>query len=127
MSGAGDVVGECAAQRENLSAGGEISIAQAIDQARWLRRTPDGIVSADVARRVIDTLLAALEVNPAYLKAVAKNEPTFVLRAQDLSSPTVIGTWAQIAAAHGCGEDKVQEALAKAALMERWANRKWPD
>lgn len=104
-----------------------MTVAEAINEARWMRRTPDGISSPVVNRKVIDVLLAALEVNPAYLKAVEKNEPTFVLRAQDLAAPTVIGTWAAIAAAQGCDEDKVQEAMSKAALMERWPNRKWPD
>jgi len=57
----------------------------------------------------------------------AENEPLFVLRAQDKLAPIVVRMWAELAAFHGAGLEKVHEAKRLAFEMEQWPTRKLPD
>lgn len=57
----------------------------------------------------------------------AEDEPLFVLRAQDKLAPIVVKLWAELAAHHGAGLEKVHEAKRLAFEMEQWPNRKYPD
>jgi hypothetical protein len=122
------VVADMAQQRE--AAGKvEMTILDAIDDAQWLRRTPDGVVGPMRMRAIVDTLLSALERSRCYYNAMRRGQETFVLVQQDRAAPAAIGQWAAIAATHGCPDDKVQNALSTA---ERWRKQlatatKWPD
>jgi hypothetical protein len=123
------VVGEMAEQREAAAKPPELSILDAIDDAQWLRRTPDGVVGPERLRGIVDTLLSALERSRCYYNAVRRGQETFVLVQQDRAAPAAIGQWAAIAATHGCPDEKVQSALSTA---ERWRQQvptstKWPN
>jgi len=62
------------------------------------------------------------------LGKAADDEPIFILRAQDRIAPIVVRMWAEVAAALGCGGDKIIEAENLAEQMEAWqGNKKWPD
>ena len=62
------------------------------------------------------------------LAKVAEDEPIFILRAQDRLAPNLVRDWADEAEAAGhCPPEKIAEARALAAEMERWAFRKFPD
>jgi len=61
------------------------------------------------------------------IAAAHEDEPVFVLRAQDKLAPALVEAWARLASEHGCGIDKVQEALRCAAAMISWPSRKFPD
>lgn len=62
------------------------------------------------------------------LGKAAPNEPVFILRAQDLHADYAVECWADAAAVMlGRDHPKVQEALALAASMRNWPNRKLPD
>jgi len=121
------VVADMAEQRE-AAAKVEMTILDAIDDAQWLRRTPDGVVGPMRLRGIVDTLLSALERSRCYYNAMRRGQETFVLVQQDRAAPAAIGQWAAIAATHGCPDDKVQNALSTA---ERWRKQlatatKWP-
>jgi len=122
------VVRQCAELRER-QAQTPMTIQTAIERAQAWRSQPDLVVDTFTAKTVADTLLAALEHDPCFFKATLRGEQTFVLVERDRAAPPTIGQWAAIAAAHGCPDEKIQEALAKA---ERWRNTpriptKWPD
>lgn len=58
------------------------------------------------------------------------DEPIFVLRGKNKLAPALVRLWANLAALHGCGTDKISEARHLADLMESWGNEfgsKWPD
>lgn len=55
------------------------------------------------------------------LSKAADDEPVFVLRSTDRSSPALIRMWAHSAEQTGCAPAKVAEARALADAMERWA------
>jgi hypothetical protein len=123
------VVADMAEQREAAAKPSDITILDAIDDAQWLRRTPDAIVGPDRLRRIIDTLLSGLERSRCYYNAVRRGQEVFVLVQQDRAAPPAIGQWAAVAAVHGCPDEKVQNALSTA---ERWRQQlatatKWPD
>lgn len=128
MSGAGsDVVQACAAQREGSVR--PFTIADAIEEAKWLRRTPDGIIAPELAKRTITTLLAALESSKCFFNAVQRGQEVFVLVQQDRAAVPAIQRWATTAGNHGCSLEKVNDAFRTA---ERWekqdpAATKWPD
>lgn len=61
------------------------------------------------------------------LARAADDEPIFVLRAQDRLAPFVVRYWAAQAEKWGTPREKLDEALALAAQMEAWPNRKRPD
>ena len=57
-------------------------------------------------------------------------EPVFVLRGQDLTSPAFVLAWAELARVLGCNPEKVNEAILTAKKMKVWAeakNGKFPD
>lgn len=106
-----------------------MTIAEAVDWARWARKQPDGYLSPDTTKRVVDTLFAVLESSPSYLQAKLRGQEVFVLVQQDRAAPAAIVAWAEEAETHGCGNEKVNEAY---RLAGRWrdqpdANTKWPD
>jgi hypothetical protein len=63
--------------------------------------------------------------NQCFLKALAEREPTFTLRAQDLSAPSIVRFWA--AENSQLSPVRLKEALRKAELMESWPNRRLAD
>lgn len=104
-----------------------MTIAEAIGKARWWRQQPEVGVDDRQAKRVIDTLLAALEFSPPFLAAVQIGEPVFVLRGQDVLAPQLVRQWARLADSCNCPAQKVAEAQSKALRMEQWLPRKHPD
>jgi hypothetical protein len=56
---------------------------------------------------------------PCLLKA-KEDEPVWVLRGQDRTTPATIRDWAARAAAAGAPDHKVKQALADAAEIEQW-------
>lgn len=124
------VVQDSIGMREKSQAAIPMTIARAIDHAKFLRRIgQEAVLSTEQARQTIDTLLSALELHPSLLKALLNGEEVFVLRQQDRAAPHAIGEWAQLARMHGCPVTKVDEAIAKATA---WINQstdktKWPD
>jgi len=61
------------------------------------------------------------------LSKVGKNEPIFVLRAQDKLAPIVVEQWATLAFGTGVPLKKVLGARKLADEMRQWPNRKLPD
>ena len=58
------------------------------------------------------------------------DEPLFVLRAQDLSAPSIVRSWVLAAERGGVNMEKVREALQVAMDMEAWQaahGKKVPD
>lgn len=105
------------------------TLTSAIEQALFLRKQQECLLSGPEARALIDTLLSAIESSPCYMKALLKGEEVFVLRQQDRAAPGAIDNWAAEAKRHGCPEEKVRTAFAKS---KRWAHlpdekTKWPD
>lgn len=121
-------VQDMAAQRASKPEA-EYSILDAIDDALWLRRTPDGVVGADRLRKITDTLLAALQRSKCYYNAVRRGQEVFVLVQQDRAAPWAIRKWGTRAHEHGCPKEKVDAAFATAQRWEQQdqAMTKWPD
>jgi hypothetical protein len=124
-----EVVRDIAASREQSMRPRQMTIAEAFEEARWLRRTPDGILSPEVAKRTIETLYAAIDAYPSLRKALERGQEIFVLVEQDRCASAAITQWANVAKAHGCPPEKVAEAYRKAV---RWlelpeTGKKWPD
>lgn len=74
--------------------------------------------------------IAALDAGEGPLAKAAPNEPIFILRAQDRLAPSVVESWADLAAALGAPFEKVREARELAESMKRWQRRhgaKTPD
>lgn len=68
--------------------------------------------------------------NDSCLDRVDKNEPIFVLRAQDRLAPLVVRLWADLTAAQEGKTHKVTEAIELAKEMDDWGfenHRKFPD
>lgn len=61
------------------------------------------------------------------LEKLYPGERFFVLRAQDLLAPQTIRAWANEAIMKGMTKEKYDEAMACAAEMEQWPDRKYPD
>src|SRR5712664_2803905 len=123
---ASKVVEDCARMREG-AARQNYTIAEAVSDARWLRRTPDAAVLPERARQTIDTLLAALEASPCFLKGAVLGIPTFTILAYDRAGHVAMTRWAHAAEDHGCRQDKVQEVRAKATEWALRTDCKWPD
>lgn len=70
--------------------------------------------------------MATKHTDTCLIKA-ADDEPIFVLRAQDMLAPESVREWANRALKCGLPHAKYEEALALAAKMEQWPNRKMPD
>lgn len=105
----------------------QYTIVDALADARHLRKQPEYLIDGPNSRKLIETLLSALERSPCYLNAVIKGRETFVLVSTDRSAPFAIRNWAEHAAAHGC--QKVVEAF---RIAQRWEQQdqkltKWPD
>lgn len=63
-----------------------------------------------------------------FVKAKDKGEPTFTLRAQDLSSAAVVEFWAKVNEVHlGQGHPKIVQARQIADRMRVWPNRRMAD
>ena len=60
------------------------------------------------------------------LQKLGENEPIFVLRAQDVTAPGAVRSWAATVAARGMTL-KAEEAFRIADEMEKWPKRKFPD
>jgi hypothetical protein len=121
------VVASCAEQRAAASTG--YTIAEAINDAEFLRRQPEAILSDSQAKRLIDTLLCALQLHPSYLTAVVRGQDVFPLIEQDRAAPFAIRQWAEVAERHGTPPEKILGAKLRA---KRWAesalpSKKWPD
>lgn len=63
----------------------------------------------------------------AVLNSAERNEPIFVLRAQDKLAAATVRDWCDRAHNAGVNREKIIEARAIADLMEAWPNRKKPD
>lgn len=125
------IVEQMAREREERAKAAEqaLTITEAINEAQWLRKTPDGILDPLRARKTIDALLSAIESSPCFLKAKLKGEEVFVLRQQDRAAPFAIRYWAEAAERKGCPGTKVEEAN---RISVRWGRQspnvtKWPD
>lgn len=123
-----NVVAECASLREE-AARKEYTIAQAIQDAMWVRRTPDAVISPARAKQMITTLLSGIESSRCFLKALQNGEEVFVLRSIDRAAPFGIVAWADAAAERGCRAEKLDDAY---RISGRWTNQpaektKWPD
>lgn len=114
---------DAAALKNSLDAAREacaakpLTIPQAIHEALWMARTPDGFVTPTKARDVVLTLLSALQQNTCYLKAMLANQEVFVLRQHDLAAIEPMRLWAELAERHGASQEKVGSARTKA---QRW-------
>lgn len=122
------VVADCADARA-AAAAVPYTVADAIADAQWVRRTPDAMIGDPKARKVIEALLAALERSTCYLNAMQRGQEVFVMVQQDRAAPAAISTWATVASRHGCAFDKVDGAF---RVAERWRSQadhatKWPD
>lgn len=121
------IVSECRDQR--AAAAVQYTISDAVFQARNLRRSSETLLADWEAKRLIDTLLVALEFSPAYLKALVRGQDVFVLAEQDRAAPYAIRQWAEVAGNHKTSPEKVLSARAKAKRWEEnpLISKKWPD
>lgn len=119
------VVDDCRDQRDATIP--EYTISQAIDDARWVQRTPDALITElGKAKLIIRTLLAGLESNQTYLKSVCENVPVFCLRADDKAGHTAMRAWIVTAEHHGARPEKVEDARRILAKWEQRAGLRWP-
>jgi hypothetical protein len=102
-----------------------MTIAEAIDKVRWVERTPDGILDPIVAKRVMATLLAALEASPCYFKAARLGLPSFTL-IPERAAVIALREWANAAAAHGARREKYEPAFQMAVEWEMLPDLRWP-
>jgi len=68
--------------------------------------------------------------NPSYGDGASLEEPTFILRGQDIVAPEIVREWAYRAAMMGAPREKIEEARKIADRMEDWQiahHRKVPD
>jgi hypothetical protein len=123
-----NVVADATKMRE-AAATREYTMADAIADARWVERTPDGLLDAERARQIITTLHAALQRSRCYYNAVQRGQEVFVLVQQDRAAPLAITAWANIAGNHGCPQEKVDDAIRVAIAWRGLApeTTKWPD
>lgn len=107
---------------------GEIDykVADAITDAQYYRAHPEVIVGPTQAKRVIDTLLAALEASPCYFKGVREGIPTFTLLAYDFAGHLALTRWIMEAQDHGCRPEKVVQARGMLAEWARRTDLRWP-
>lgn len=95
------VVDACTAMREQARE--NYTVPQALDDALWLRRTPDAVLSPDRSKQIIATLLA-----------------------YDRAGHYGIQLWAQLAEQHGARPEKYASALAMVTSWERRTDLRWP-
>lgn len=103
------------------------TVAEAIAKAEDLLANPEMLFDSRSARKTIFGLLAALQVNPSYLKAIRQNEPVFVLRGQDKFSGDTVRHWTRIVERHGVADARIQNAKSIAVRMDEWRPKKIPD
>jgi hypothetical protein len=70
--------------------------------------------------------MSQTKVNSAALQKAKDNEPIFVLRGQDKSSPKLILAW-MAENFENLSNQRLQEAFDTLMAMKRWPNRKHPD
>lgn len=121
-----EVIAACAKDREEAAAR-QYTVADAIEDAQWIRRTPDAFVAPQRAKRCIVTLLAALEASPCYFKAARLGLPSFTLLPYDKAGHIALNVWATTAESHGCRPEKVADARAKVREWSQRPDLKWPD
>lgn len=119
-----DVIKDCARMRA-ARATQPMTIADAIDKVRWLERTPDGILDPLVAKRVMATLLGAIEASPCYYKAVTQNLPSFTL-IPERAAVIALREWANAAKAHGARPEKYEPAFQMAVQWDMRPGIRWP-
>lgn len=68
----------------------------------------------------------ATKYNSPCIKKAGDDEPLFVLRSQDISSPLLILEWIKVNF-ETCTEEKLQAAFKTAMEMRNWPNRKHAD
>lgn len=64
--------------------------------------------------------------NDSCLDKAGENEPIFVLRAQDKSSPKIVLQW-MAENFENLSAQRLQEAFTCVLAMKRWPTRKFPD
>jgi hypothetical protein len=121
------VLAESEKLRAEAAAQPQMTIPRAIDNAEWMRRTPDAVLSIDAAKRTIDALLSALQASPCYFKAARLGLPSFTLLPYDMAGHHALITWAQKAEEHGCRPEKFAQARALAFEWSKRPDCKWPD
>ena len=60
-------------------------------------------------------------------KSIPKNEPVFLIRAQDIVGASVVREWARLNAEAGGSADLTKTALQHAAKMDKWPKKKLAD
>lgn len=118
------VIADCAEMRDGQRP--DMTVAEAIAQAQWVRRTPDGVLSPAIAKQTMEALLSALEASPCYFKGARLGIPTFTLLAYDRAGHLAIGEWIKQASAHGCRPEKVADASARLAEFMQRTDCSWP-
>lgn len=61
------------------------------------------------------------------MKKIPKDEPVFVLRAQDVAAADAVRYWAAVAQQKGAAPEIVSAAIRHADLMDQWPTKKIPD
>jgi hypothetical protein len=118
------IVDECAQQREQPERA--MTVQEAIDEALWVERTPDGFLHPERSRTIIRTLHAALQASPCYYKGVRESIPTFTLLAYDPAGHAAIRRWADLAQTHGARPAKYESAIAMVRDWELRTDLRWP-
>jgi len=54
---------------------------------------------------------------------IAHDEPVFLIRAQDVTAPLIVETWAAAARSAGASMDIVNKAFDHAKLMREWQSK----
>ena len=124
MSAPEDVIQDCQRMREAPRP--EYTVADAVEDAKWVERTPDGVLSPDRARQVIAMLHAALQASPCYYKAAQQNIPTFVLLGYDLAGHEAMIAWIAAASKHGCRPEKLADAIEILSRWKKLSGLRWP-
>jgi hypothetical protein len=114
-----------AAQRE-ASKSMPFTIANAIEEALWMRKTPDGYMTPEKQRLLVLTLLSALESSPCFFKGARLNIPTFTLLSYDLAGHAALQAWINAAEAHGCRPEKVDDARRILRTWSQLPGLRWP-
>jgi hypothetical protein len=97
-------------------------------------RTSKGLVARRLAREVLgiddhgtgDATLTPVTTNGT-TRLIPRDEPVFLIRAQDAVSGDAVRAWADLAEAKGAAPEILQRARAHAALMDAWPTKKTPD
>lgn len=100
-----------------------VEIAAAVDPDR--QAVIEQALRASVEGHGIMILDSNESDNCCFHKAYLKGEPTFTLRAQDITAEKAILYWLQMNPQ--LSEERRREALQKVHLMEAWPTRRLPD